>query len=549
MKKTLLFSALLAAGIPMFAQTADPVIVPEFYSSKISPDGKIIASYIYDQVAIYNVDTKEITRFEDVEMSMGNGNCITKDGRIIVGFTPMDQPVVIVDGVLKDVDNHDYEVFILHGITGDGSRAVGIVLNSNMDSETMYEPFYVEVSADGTVGKPNILPYPKKDWLGTEPQYCSAVWISNDGKTILGQVKDNSGMAVYPIVYTEKDGEWSYSLPSESLINPNKLPYPEAPEEFNLQPVEPTDFMTPEKREAYEQAMADWAASGYDYELYPSPAEYMTDEEIEAYNKAADEYNEAAIAYNEKVAAYFEALQEIMNQSVFFFQNGFTMNGEGTLAAMSAEIEDPDADPFDWNSTTLRPTYMLDLTTGDLKDVSGKDPEDYPLPRQILSDGTVIGCTPEGFGVLPVSYVMGPKHDGYVDFPTYLATVNPAGATWLKENFTKEIEEEVYNDQTGEWDFITSEKLLAGSVVVSDDWSVVSAGIHAYIYSMDVSFESYVIFGEGSGIESVASDASLVSKKYYDLNGLEVKDPSNGIYVERAVYSDGSVVTTKTAKK
>ena len=49
-----------------------------------------------------------------------------------------------------------------------------------------------------------------------------------------------------------------------------------------------------------------------------------------------------------------------------------------------------------------------------------------------------------------------------------------------------------------------------------------------------------------AGVDEIAAtDADVVSKTYYNVNGVEVKDPSNGIFIVRSVYSDGTVKAEK----
>ena len=50
-----------------------------------------------------------------------------------------------------------------------------------------------------------------------------------------------------------------------------------------------------------------------------------------------------------------------------------------------------------------------------------------------------------------------------------------------------------------------------------------------------------------SGVEEIAdaSSSEILSKTYYTLNGVVVKDPSNGIYILRTVYADGTVKAEK----
>lgn len=51
------------------------------------------------------------------------------------------------------------------------------------------------------------------------------------------------------------------------------------------------------------------------------------------------------------------------------------------------------------------------------------------------------------------------------------------------------------------------------------------------------------------GVDEIASGAETVAKKYYNINGVEVKDPANGIYIVRSILSDGTVKTSKTIIK
>lgn len=53
-----------------------------------------------------------------------------------------------------------------------------------------------------------------------------------------------------------------------------------------------------------------------------------------------------------------------------------------------------------------------------------------------------------------------------------------------------------------------------------------------------------------TGVEQISTaDAEIISKKYYSISGVEVKQPSSGVFIVSTVYSDGSVVTTKEVFK
>lgn len=542
MKKQLLLAVGLGLTLPVMAETAHSVI-PEFFSQKISADGSTIYSMTYDEAMMYKLaDGKVVTL---PEFRLGNGNCVTNDGRIVVGGTDLDAPVFLVDG--KEVDlsvlADQYRHCDLHGITGDGKRVVGLVSNPEEGTETNYVPAYWDVNEDYTLGEINFLPYPAKDWLNLDVQYCSAVFVSDDGKTILGQVVDWSGMSMYPIIYSQNEkGEWSYSLPTESLINPNKIPIPEFPGEFTMQPPYYGDYMTPEELEAYEAALNEfWMGEAEE----PAMGDYMTAAQITAYNKAVDEFNAAAEVYNEAYAEFLAVKEEIEMESVFFTQNAQAMSADGKIIGMNALVLVENNDPMSWFPwEEQQPTYVLNRNYDSLEKIKEVGNSNYPAPQQILSDGTIISSLPNDIGV-GGSYVLPAGSDEYVEFAEFYETKNPAGVAWLRDNFTKMIAVGVDFET---WEDIYEEMLVTGHVVVSDDWSVVSGGIEAGYYSDEYLFESYLFAPDYSGVVSIDADVKVVEKKYYDINGLEVKNPEKGIFVEKVIFSDGSAVTSKKVK-
>ena len=548
MRKSLLFCAAMGLIAPALVQAAEPTILTEFYTTKMSPDGSVILSQTDGENVIYNVKTGESKPFEF--FYYGTGNCTTPDGNIIVGSTEMDQPVVMVNGEMLDLSAYsaDYGFLSFNAITPNASRIVGLVSNPDMSTETTQVPIYVDINKDGTPGEIKYLPCPKKDWSGRDPQYITASYISNDGKTILGQVRDYTGQCSYPILFKEgTDGEWSYSLPTESLINPQKRTLPEDPGEFTGKYVSYEDYMTPEELEAYNAAVAEWYQT-FEGDM-PNLGDYMTPAEAAAYNEAVDAYNQEAKEYNNKIAAFYDELYAIIDESVFFLQNGFAMDAEGKLIALAADILNLET------YESIYPTYTIDLTTGEINKVNDLGDGSWPLARQVLSDGTIIASTPmpSFFAerqIPPFTYVLLPGSNDYITIQDHLNTFAPAAVTWLKDNFTKEVLIGAdYDYDTWEETPIYETYLMTGLTCVSDDWKVISGGVLAYTYSFDNTYESYVIQTEGSGVNEINADASVQSVKYYDLNGIEVKNPSNGIYVVRTTYTDGTVTTAKTVKK
>ncbi|MDE6259110.1 MAG: hypothetical protein K2M53_12110, partial [Muribaculaceae bacterium] len=181
MKKFLLVAMAAGAMIPAYADGLNPDFMYNFFPTKISPDGKVIVSYTAEgessESSLYYTETKE-TVILPMPVIVGNGNSVSNNGKYIVGSDENDFPVVLVDGEMMNLDSWAPKEFTLidfHGITADGKRIVGLTDNPKAaGTETPYAPIYIDVNDDGSLGEIQYLPFPAKDWLGMEVQYCSA---------------------------------------------------------------------------------------------------------------------------------------------------------------------------------------------------------------------------------------------------------------------------------------------------------------------------------------------------------------------------------------
>ncbi len=572
MKKTLLIGAVLSlmAG-QMIA--GEPVILPEFYTITMSPNGKFVAGEI-ENATIYDVEKGDFVDY--LNSQLGNGNCMALNG-LVVG-SAMEAAVIMKDGEeILPTSFEKYPLSYLQGITPDATRVCGVM--SNLDNQIgnegmMYVPFYADFNADGTLGEPHVLPNPDKDYTGRIPQYSSAVWISNDGKTILGQVTDYAGFLQYPIVYKQDDkGDWTYSLPSEKLINPNHLTIPEDPGEFLLTPPEPLDYMSPENKAKYEEAFNAWVASGYQQDLYPEYGDYMTPEQIEAYNAASDEYNTAAQAYNDKLNAYNDALFAILDESVNFEQNSMAISPDGKKFVMAAKSEEPG----DFMPVEITVNYIFDLTDNTYSPINSVYKE--VAANFFLSDGTLVGSTPmpgpwSASPLPPESYIKIAGASDFEPIEKYLAATNPEAAEWMDKNLKHEME--VGYDENNDWAPIYEEVMFSGHLGVSDDMTVISGGVLAYNFSDEYTYMSYLMTGLQSGVDEIVaekvSNISIKSAKggvlvinggaadvtVYDLAGRAVYSASgvsglvntglgSGIYVVSAKGQGNEAVSAKVA--
>jgi hypothetical protein len=58
-------------------------------------------------------------------------------------------------------------------------------------------------------------------------------------------------------------------------------------------------------------------------------------------------------------------------------------------------------------------------------------------------------------------------------------------------------------------------------------------------------YRSEVAYRDVTGISDVTISKAVKSVEFYDIMGRRVTKPSNGIYVKRVTYTDGSVATSK----
>lgn len=482
-------------------------MLPDFYTMRMSPDGKVIAGFISEDTYLYNLNTEQITELTGFQI--GNGNALSGDGRIAVGGTGQDQAGIVIGTELILPENlSSYTLCSLHGITADGTLICGTIENKK-GRAPMYVPAVFEVSADGAVSDPILLPYPEKDIFGTAPQFCSAVWISDDGKTVLGQVVADNGMFKYPVLYKKNAiGEWSYTIPGENLLNPNHVEIPENPGDFELTPPQESDFMDPDKAAAWEAALEEYRVNGFIQDQYPNPADYMTKDQIDAFNKASEEYNAYAEAYNQKLFAYQEAILKIMDESVNYVQNAFALSADGKMVAAGAEysVEDPDSDPEYPSFLVFNPLYIIDVENGTSTKIETK--QQMALPDQVLAGGVVVGSTPlpgpmSATVLDPLTYVWYAGLDDWMPIEEYLGKGNPEVATWMKDNLTHYIPVGITEDSQIEY----GDVLMSGHALLNSDATIISGGVCAYHYSDDHEYESYIITGMTSGVESTVADA------------------------------------------
>lgn len=500
MKNFILLLHLMAIPAISLAVTEPPTEVlfkTGMFGIKISQNGEWLGSRAGDASA-YNIKTK---KYYDYWGSIyGLGNCVANNGMTVGNAN--DHAVVQYNGQIlypESLNTNQIWFCDINAITPEATRLAGL-LNNPEGGEMMFLPFICDISEDGTIGEPIILPHPTVDFFGMTPQRATAVWMSNDGKTVVGDLVDWRGMYTIPIVYTESEkGEWNYFLPSEPLFNPNNLEIPENPWKYQPNPPEFVDFMSPLARAAYEQAYDDWAANGY-VGPWPDPVDYMTQEQIDDYNKVANEYNDwiESPENQQAISAYVKFYLKILETSPDFAQNEMSIHpsGEYIMTQGSFRIDDDTNNSFIYKfNTSNQELQVYDLPTG------------YsPVPRLILSDGTLIASAGSE------SFIVDPGTTEFIPYTEYIEKEYPEVANWINLNFLGQ----------------------SGILSMSDDKSVViGAGIVLdladYTGYEDFYYWTY-IFTPGvnnDGIEALIAEPADGIYTVYNLQGvktLETKD-------------------------
>lgn len=566
MKKFLLSFSVLLFGLSAVAQDVTPMTVKNVLSLKISPNGK----YAAGQDKLLNATQIDLSTGDILSYDMsspGIGNWIANDGTMV--GDQQDIAIIMKDGKSTRFVR-DYWFSNAYGITPDGSRICGVI-NNPMTSETMFIPAYFDVDENGKVSEPRFLPYPKLDFFGLAPQFITAVYISDDGKTILGQVLEWSGDKLYPIVFKQDDNnEWTYSLPSEPLFNPNHLEIPERPmDDFYVPDV--YDFMSPEEWEDYVYAYQIYVENNYDPLLEPDYRDFMTEEEYTAYEAAVEKMWEDNKKYNEALKEFYIKWNEIIDSSVFFSQNAMALSPDGNSFVAAAAYEDPINEYYAEDITV---PYIFDLKNNEIKKI--ETPYNKMIPTQIMNDGTVISSNMKVnvysyYQVPPVSFIMLAGSDEFIPIQDYIERVAPVYLPWMEKELVHLVN--IYTDPNTGQVYESDELMITGQAAVSEDFSVLVSGVYSYYFSNDSMYLTYIMdLSENAGIENISQDNSLrilnngdiIVNGYfrnieiYTLEGLRVFSTTNinsdygihtgltpGLYVLNAIDESGKVICQK----
>ena len=605
MKKILLLATTVVMAVSSVnAQT--PETHPDEAFCGVSPNGKYAVSVLYEKVSIHDLSTGKVYTYEEGYAS-GNGNSLSNTG-VVVGSTMETTACYWKDGVWHDIEVGNRAMSKADGITPDGTRIVGAVSPGDYDGSfegLMLTPCYWDVQADGTLSDIKYLPYPAKDFVGRTPQYVTAISVSEDGKTVAGQIQDYSGFVCQPIIYRQNaDGEWSYELIHEELFHPEGIEIPEDPGEWEGEVPMPESYMSEEEQAAYNTAVEEHEKTNPEYPEYkdymseeeyaayeaaleafyetwegepPMLESYMTEDEMAAYNAAIEAYYEASnnywnnipqpidymsdeskaayeadlAEYNEwaeKYDAFINAFNQLSESVPAFVFNNVLMSPDGKTYATTNEIAY--FDPMEWTFVSETSPYVFNLENDTYKDYHNENLN--LIVSSVTNDGTLLAQKPATMETPTVeAYILPAGANEFVTLYDYFTTANPDLAAWIEENMTHTYT--IYNweydpDLDDYVEVATSGEVIATGIPFANaDMSVIVLGVENFWDYFETGIEAYgyvlyTNYSTGIGSVNVTDNGKA---EYYTIDGRKVDAPVKGLNIVRMSNGETKKIVVK----
>lgn len=551
MKKLLLLGSLSVIGLTSWGEISIRQVAPDMAMSNVSRNGRYVASSLFGDVTIFDLETGKRYDFigdEDAGniFSLGMGNALADNG-VGVGSTLYSANACVVeDGVWTELPvAHSGLTNLAQGITPDARRICGQVGNASMSTNTtevMCLPCIWERQDDGTYRGPIYLPHPEKDFTGRVPIYITALAISDDGRTIAGQVCDFSGFMVQPIVYKENEsGEWSYQMLFPELANPDGIVLPPDPGEAPQNAPDMQNYMTPEELAEYYNALSKWElAGGSDWSTYPEMEDYMSAEGLAAFNKAVDKYSKEIEEWLKLAEPYNAALSKIMEKASSFLFNTVVLSPDGKVYA-SCTLKDVE-DPTSWTGISQKycPVFM-DIENNELKSLEF---DESLIVTCVTSDYSILANT-RGNNAPKQAYIAAGGENNWELLNVWLNKVDPEVGEWFSEVSAHTVEVMDADGMMQTFD----DYICSGIAVCSADMGLFATYSEVF-WDSDISnfTESYVFtVNTKSSVKTMDSDNKEIETiHYFSLDGKQLSSaPVKGLTIRRTIYKDGSVKSEK----
>lgn len=566
MKRNLILT-IIAVVFGTFSTAAQSIfVVQNAIIDKASDDGRYLASADQGTVVVFDSEESTYQVWESGEdgvspyYCVGLGNVFSKDGTLVGGID-FNTPAYYKNGEwhrlpITEEDANPGKNNSADGITPDGKRICGGVAPAAMGlyaDNVMLAPVIWEMDENGEYGMYKSLPYPTKDFTGRMPQYVTARYISDDGKTIAGHVVDWSGFFPMPIVYHEQEnGEWTYELFGREFVYDVNVTFPEYPSYEPRYP-EAADYMTDEEREAYEDALVayDQAVEDYwlgdgEYPEWPNFEDYMSAESMAAYNAAVVVYQGEYKVYSDSVDVFnkvFYDTKVVYNVSYEFNNLALSHDGKyyaSTLRALDEEHSTP-GDP--WGMVYTETPLRFDLTDECKPEVCERT---NAMVSNFMNDGSLLVADPVN-SFARNTYIMPPGTTSTVSLYDYVQSKSPEAAQLMADNLTFES----YSD---------GEAVFTGTASSNGEGNVIYGWLVNEFAGVDWWYLSYCLkLDSSTGMISISTEgnAEIVNVTVHDISGNlvatsssldAVKNLGRGIFIVTTTTADGQKATRKIVR-
>ena len=571
MKKFLLFSAAVAAGLSSFAS---PRVYTDLEFRALSANGRYVVSEIFDEVTLVDLETDTKTVFSPTDFitySLGMGNCVADDGSFLGNISSASPACIFKNGQYEVLPTRNASLSgSANGITPDG-RVIcgtqGVAGASMMGDGTLSVPCVWEKGEDGNYSLPVMLPYPDKDFTGRAPQYVTAMRISADGNVVAGQVRDYGGNMTQPIVYTRAaDGTWSYMLPHPELLNPTDVKFPPYPGDGPAQP-DIKNYMTASELHEYELAVEEWTRNAEitgveDWDIYPNEEDFMSDDSLSNYDAAMAVYNEALADWSIEFNAFNNAYMECLTKGCEFVFNDLHLTSDGKLLATTNRKTQGD---YESGTQTIEDTpYIFNLADNTVS----FNPDERNSKISAIADSGILLVYNSNHYIFNanVRYPDG----NIISLYDYMLTASPAVAEWMKKNMFHDME--VYDYNTQSWVVQNDVPCLGLAICTPDMQTIASTAANdwfeneedsVYGYILDVARTNDVkVIGTAQGATMTVKGSTLsfsqemASVSVCDMQGRIVfasaaraneyqTNLGSGLYIVTATAADGNTATYK----
>lgn len=555
MKKILLLLTAVCA-VNAFGEETEPRMWFGEAMSGISPDGNWIAGQIADgSVIIRNLSTgDEWLHFSDGgnrNYYVGHGLPVSNIG-VVAGSTTTSNAAYWENGVWTVLPTpNPGTISNAVSITPDGGIICGGVGQAPMGGDTestMMHPALWYRQENGRYSDPVVLPHPDLDLTGRAPQYITAIAISDDGKTVAGQLMDYFGGCCEPLIYQcDENGDWSYTLLGRELLNPTDIVFPEWPGGLDDEILMPTQewYMTPEQIEAFVEAFNEWDNTGEP----PRYEDFMTPEAIEEYQKAMREYLEILLPWQEKFNNFMDIYRQYLSRAASFGFNNGRLSPDGRYYVTTAGGVRPDG-----SSRSGRYPVIFDTSTGGYTIL---DSDRAVSVNYVASDYTILANMGGGGDTGTIkAYVFPQMQPGGMFLEDWIREINPELYDWMEGKLYQDVIVGIdANDM-----YQTELMMCTGIPVGTPDMKYILTNnfTSSWLDDPGQDFVSVLLPTlYTSKVNEVALDLETVEYEVYDLNGRKLmttrsKDETDtlckGIYLIREKDKTGNWKTNKIAK-